>query len=126
MKPRYQYAALLLSGLFLNNCTTAANAPAKPALLSKSSVQTRVLLEKTLGGLMGSQPIKLADNVFIEKSTVLIARQPLPNDRDFIPGAIPEQQANSFTLLKRDGVCLIRHDQTNQLKELTFLNCILK
>jgi hypothetical protein len=94
-----------------------------PALLVQPSAQSRLILEKAIGDLLNSQPVKLADNVFTLKNTVIIEpNQPKDNQGRLLDGR-EIRQADTFTLLTEDGKCYLRHDQNGHIVLLGNISC---
>lgn len=96
---------------------------ALPALLKSPSADNRLLLESAIGDLLNSQPIKLADNVFTLKSTIIIEpKQSMDNRGNLLDGR-EIRQADTFTLLFEDDKCYLKHDQSEQTKLLVDIRC---
>jgi hypothetical protein len=96
------------------------------AILDESSLQSRHILEKAIGNLLNSQPIKLADNVFTSKSTVIIESN-LPKDNQ---GRVMDGReirlADTFSLLTADEKCYLKHVQSEQITLLNNISCKAK
>ncbi len=63
---------ILITPFILNSCSAVQLLPLEEALLEQPSAENHLILESAVGDLLNSQPVKLADNVFLEKSTVSI------------------------------------------------------
>ena len=94
-----------------------------PALLLQPSADSRVILEHAIGGLFNSQPIKLADNVFTQKSSVIIEPRQNKDDRGNVLDGREIRQAHTVTLLIEDGKCYVRHDQTGHIELVESISC---
>jgi hypothetical protein len=97
-----------------------------PALLEHSSSEIRIVLEQAIGNLINSPPIKLADNVFTNKSTVIVEpRQPKDSRGNLLDGW-EIRPADIFSLLTEDGKCYIKHDQSRRVNLLDNISCKAK
>jgi hypothetical protein len=95
-----------------------------PALLEQPSVETRLLLESAVGDLFNSQPIKLADNAFLEKSIVIIEpSQPKDHQGKLLEGR-EMREADTVSLLILNGECYVRHNQNGHIKLVPKISCI--
>jgi hypothetical protein len=109
--------------IVLSSCKTLQVEPPRPALLEHSSPETRIVLEQAIGSLLNSQPIKLADNVFTQKNTVIVERsQPSNNQRILLDGR-DIRPADTFSLLIKNSQCYLQHNQSGQIKVMGLLNC---
>jgi hypothetical protein len=107
----------------LTSCKTFQAEQALPALLEHSSPEIRILLEQAIGSLINSQPIKLADNVFTHKSTVIVERsQPSNNQRILLNGR-DIRPAVTFSLLIKNSQCYLQHNQSGHIKVMSLLSC---
>tara|TARA_R110002167_G_scaffold365840_1_gene591593 strand:- start:6670 stop:7050 length:381 start_codon:yes stop_codon:yes gene_type:complete len=112
-----------LASLVLSSCSAAQYLQPIPALLVKPSAESRLALEHALGDLFNSQPIKLADTIFIHKSTVIIEpRQPKDSRANELDGR-ETRQANTVSLLIEDDKCYVRHDQSGQIRLVDGISC---
>jgi hypothetical protein len=113
--------------LFLfSSCLTTHPLHPVEALLKQPTAQSHLILEKAIGNLLNSQPVKLADNVFTLKSTVIIeSNQPKDNQGRLLDGR-ETRQADTFSLLTEDGKCYVKHDQSSQFIQLSNINCKAK
>ncbi len=110
----------------LSNCAATELSQNTPALLEQSSADTRLLLESTIGDLLNSQPVKLADNAFTEKSTVIIERSQPKDSRGNLLDGREIRPADTVTLLTEDGKCYLKHDQSGSIKLLDSISCKAK
>ena len=94
-----------------------------PALLEQPSADSRLLLEKAIGDLLNSRPIKLADNVFTKKNSVIIERGQPKNNLGRLLDGREIRPADSVSLYTKNGKCYLRHDQSNQIKLLGNIKC---
>ncbi|WP_293750152.1 hypothetical protein [uncultured Paraglaciecola sp.] len=109
--------------LILSSCLTTEPLHPVEAILEQPSAQSRLILEKAIGDLLNSQPVKLADNVFTLKNTVIIEpNQPKDNQGRLLDGR-EIRQADTFTLLTEDGKCYLRHDQNGHIVLLGNISC---
>jgi hypothetical protein len=121
---RYQTTkTLLIAAMLLSSCKTTQAEPSAPALLVLSSSETRIILEQAIGDLMNSQAVKLADNVFIQKSTVIIDRRYPYDSRGNLLDGREVRQADTVTLLTEDAKCYVRHNQSGNIKLVESLRC---
>lgn len=109
--------------LVLSGCLIKQPIHPVEALLEKSSVQNRLILEKEIGNLLSSRPVKLADNVFTEHSTVIIEpNQPKDHQRKLIDGR-ETRQADTFSLLTEHGKCYLKHNQSGNFQLVKSISC---
>ena len=115
---------LLIIALFiLSSCLAPLPLPPAEALLTQPSAESRKIIENAIGELLNSQPIKLADNVFTEQSTVIIERIQSKDSRGKLLNGREVDQADTFSLLSRDSNCYVRHDQSGTTKLLVNISC---
>jgi len=114
---------LLLSILVLVGCKSTQAQQPEPALLDAQSTKTREALEQTIGDLLNSQPVKLADNVFTIRSTVVIERLSSRDNQGIFLNERDLKSAESFTLLIKGKNCLLQHDQTKKMIKLGEIEC---
>jgi hypothetical protein len=111
---------MLTAFLVLSSCS--ATQPL-PALLEQPSVKTRVLLENAVGDLFNSQPIKLTDNAFLEKSIIIIEHsKPKDNQGNLLDGR-EIREADTVSLLILNGECYVRHNQNWHIKLVPNVSC---
>jgi hypothetical protein len=109
--------------LILSSCLTTEPLHPVEALLEQPSAQSRLILEKAIGDLLNSQPVKLADNVFTQKSTVIIeSNQPKDNQGRLLDGR-ETRQADTFSLLTEDAKCYVKHEQSGHIILLVNISC---
>jgi hypothetical protein len=107
----------------LSSCLTTQPLDPVEALLEGPSAQNRLIVEKAIGKLLNSQPVKLADNVFTLKSTVVIEpNQPKDNQGRLLDGR-EIRQADTFSLLTEDGQCYVKHEQSGHIILLDTISC---
>lgn len=114
-------APFLLSSCLVNHALQSI-----PALLEHPSDETRLILERAIGNLLNSQPIKLASNVFSQNSTVMIERNRATNNRLNsleTSDVIDVKPANTFSLFIKDKKCFLRHEQIGSIKLLDNISC---
>jgi hypothetical protein len=110
----------------LNSCLAIQSLQPVEALLQQPSVKSRLILENAIGDLLNSQPIKLADNAFLQKSTVIISRrQPKDSSGNLLDGR-EMRQADTFSLFTEGGKCYVKHDQSGNIKLLDNIKCNTK
>lgn len=114
--------SLLSISMTLISCLSVSSQQPVPALLDRPSPETRKALEKAIGSLINSDPIKLSDKAFTKKNTLIIDQinshlnQSLLNGREL-------RKADSFSLLKEKDQCIVRHNQTNKIIFVDKINC---
>lgn len=124
MKKYSAIGVVVLSTLFtLSSCSATQPLPLVKALLEQPSVESRLILESAIGELLNSQPIKLADNVFLEKSTVIIGYQQPRNSRNNLLDGREIRQADSVSLLTRSGKCYLQHNRSENIKLMGNISC---
>jgi hypothetical protein len=107
----------------LTSCKTIQAKPPRPALLEHSSPEIRIVLEQAVGSLMNSQPIKLADNVFTQKSTIIVESLQAKDSRGNMLDGREIRRADTVSLLVEDGKCYVRHDQSGHITLLINISC---
>jgi hypothetical protein len=124
-----QYTAksvIIMLLLMLSSCLTTQPSQPLEALLEHPSSESRLILEKSIGDLLNSQPVKLADSVFTKNSTVIIeSRQPKNGSGNLLDGR-EIRQADTFVLLTEDGKCYLKHDQSGHTTLLEDISCKAK
>jgi hypothetical protein len=115
---------LILAPFVLSSCSATQPLHPIPALLVQPTVDSRLVLEHAIGDLFNSQPIKLASNVFIQKSTVIIDSHLAGHSRGNLLDGREMRQADTVSLLTEDGKCYIKHDQTGNIKFMKNINCL--
>ena len=117
---------VIITTSILSGCL--ATQPSQPvaALLEQSSAENRILLERAIGDFLNSDPIKLADNIFSQESTVVVDRSPSTNSRGNLLDGREMQAADSFSLLTENGLCYLKHDQSENIKLLDNIRCTSK
>ena len=114
---------VLITPFILSSCLATQSLPLVEALLEHPSAESRLILESAIGDLLNSQPIKLADNIFLDKSTVIIGYQQLVNNRDNLLDGREIRQADSVSLLTRSGKCYLKHNQSENIKLIENISC---
>jgi uncharacterized protein YrrD len=121
---KYSAISIILSTFFiLSSCSATQPSPLVEALLEQPSVNSRLILESAIGELLNSQPIKLADNVFLEKSTVIIGYQQSRNSRNNLLNGREIRQADSVSLLTKSGKCYLKHNRSEDIKLIGNISC---
>jgi hypothetical protein len=115
---------LILASLLVNSCSATQPLEFLPALLVQPSEDNRIVLERAIGDLFNSQPIKLANGVFTQQSKVVIERRLAKDSRGNLLNGREIREADSVSLLTEDGQCYIRHDQTGNIKLVHRINCL--
>ena len=123
MKINTVKSVLVMATIVLTNCKTIQAQESRPALLKYSSPEIRSILEQAIGSLMNSQPIKLADNVFTQNSTVIVERSQLSNNQTVLLHGRDIKPADTFSLLIKNSQCYLQHNQSGHIKVMSFLNC---
>ena len=114
---------LVMATIMLTNCKTTQAQESLPALLEYSSPEIRIALEQAIGSLMDSQPIKLADNVFTQNSTVIVERSQLSNNQTVLLHGRDIKPADTFSLFIKNSQCYLQHNQSGHIKMMSLLNC---
>ena len=112
--------------MLLSNCKATQAEALVPALLGHVSPKTRTILEQAIGNLLNSQAIKLADNVFTKKSTVIIDRHQPKDSRGNLLDGREMRQADTVSLFTGDGACYVKHDQSGNIALINSINCKAK
>ena len=107
----------------LSSCLATQSAQYYPALLESPSADTHLLLEGAIGGLLNSQPIKLANSIFIQESTIIIAPSQPKDSRGNLLEGREIRQADTVSLLTKDRKCYLQHDQSGHLKLVNSISC---
>jgi hypothetical protein len=123
MKINKVKSVLVMVTIMLTNCRTIQAQESRPALLEYSSPEIRSVLEQAIGSLMNSQPIKLADNVFTQNSTVIVERDQLSNNRSILLDDRNINPADTFSLLIKNSQCFLQHNQSGNIKVMSLLSC---
>lgn len=112
--------------IILSSCLSTQPLHPVEALLEQPSPQSRRILENAIGNLLNSQPVKLADNAFTLKSTVIIeSNHPKDSQGNLLDGR-DTRQADTFSLLIEDEECYLKHEQSGQIKQLSNIYCKAK
>ena len=114
---------IFLTPFILNSCSAVQLLPLEEALLVQPSAENRLILEIAVGDLLNSQPIKLADNVFLEKSTVIIEHHQPRNGRGSLLDGREMRQADTVSLLTKNGKCYVKHHKTENIKFVNNVSC---
>lgn len=109
---------LMLSGC---NATVAKNA--LPAVLNTSSSETVEAIQQAITSLTGMKNIKLADNVFSQKSTLIVERALHTDNQGRLLNGRSVEPADTFSLLVESGRCYLRHNQSDKIIELALVKC---
>ena len=123
MKINTVKSVLVMATIVLTNCKTIQAQESRPALLKYSSPEIRSILEQAIGSLMNSQPIKLADNVFTQQSTVIVDRSQLGSNQRVLLHGREIKPADTFSLLIKNSQCYLQHNQSGHIKMMALLNC---
>ena len=123
MKVNTVKSVLVMVTVVLTNCETIQAQESSPALLEYSSPEIRSVLEQAIGSLMNSQPIKLADNVFTQNSTVIVDRSQHSNNQRILLDGRDIKPADTFSLLIKNSQCYLQHNQSGHIKMMSLLNC---
>jgi hypothetical protein len=115
---------LILASLLVNSCSATQPLEFLPAKLVQPSEDNRIVLEHAIGDLFNSQPIKLANSVFTQQSKVVIERRLAKDSRGNMLDVREIREADSVSLLTKNGQCYIRHDQTGNIKLVHNINCL--
>jgi hypothetical protein len=121
---QYTLKSIVMTALIImSSCLTTLAEHPVAALLEQPSIPSSLILEKAIGKLLNSQPLKLADNVFTIESTVIIeSNQPKDNQGRLLDGR-EFRQADTFSLLTEDGKCYVRHEQSGHIILLGNISC---
>jgi hypothetical protein len=114
---------ILITPFILNSCSAVQLLPLEEALLEQPSAENHLILESAVGDLLNSQPIKLADNVFLEKSTVIIEHHQPRNNRGTLLDGREMRQADTVSLLTKNGKCYVKHHQSENIKFVNNVSC---
>jgi hypothetical protein len=126
MKKHTVRIVVMTTAFMLNSCLALQSLQPVEALLQQPSVKSRLILENAIGDLLNSQPIKLADNVFLQKSTVIIdRRQPRDNRGNLLDGR-EMRQGDTVSLFTEGGKCYVKHDQSGNIKLVDKIDCNAK
>ena len=123
MKKYPAIGVALITPFILSSCSATQSSPLVEALLEHPSAESRLILESAIGDLLNSQPIKLADNVFLEKSTVIIGYQQTVNSRGNLLDGREIRQADSVSLLTRSGKCYLKHNRSENIRLMGSISC---
>lgn len=123
MKHHIAKGILIIAPFVLSSCLTTEPIQPVAALLEQPSSETRILLESVIGDLLNSKPIKLADNVFTQKSTVVIERNQPKNSRGNLLDGRERRSADTVSLLTEAGKCYLKHDQSGNIKRVGNIRC---
>ena len=123
MKINKVKSVLVMATIMLTNCKTTQAQESLPALLEYSSPEIRIALEQAIGSLMNSQPIKLADNVFTQNSTVIVDRSQHSNNQRILLDGRDIKPADTFSLLIKNSQCYLKHNQSGHIKMMSLLDC---
>jgi hypothetical protein len=113
----------IIFSIFMSSCLATQASQYLPALLERPSVDNRLLLESAIGDLLNSQPIKLANSVFILKSTIIIEPRQAKDSLGRLLDGRELSQADTVSLLTEDGKCYLKHNQSGRIKRLANINC---
>ena len=117
---------LLIAPFILSSCAPTHPLLLAEALLQHPSAESRIILENAVGKLLNSQPIKLANNVFVDKSTIIIqSSQPKDSQGNLLDGR-EIRQADTVSLLIENAKCYIKHDQSGHIKLVENIRCQAK
>ena len=116
----------MITTCILSSCLATQVSQPVPAMLDQPSSDTRLLLESAIGDLLKSQPIKLSDNVFLQKSTVIIGRSQPKDGRGNLLNGREIRKADTVSLLTEDGKCYLKHDQSGQITVVGNISCKAK
>ena len=114
---------IFITLFILNSCSAVQILPLEEALLEQPSVENHLILESAVGDLLNSQPVKLADNVFLEKSTVIIEHHQPRNNRGTLLDGREMRQADTVSLLTKNGKCYVKHHQSENIKFVNNVSC---
>ena len=124
---KYAVKAVVMMALFmLSSCLATQPSQPIPALIERPSADTRLLLESNIGQLLNSQPIKLSNNVFVQKSTVIIDRHQPKDSRGNLLDGREVRQADTVSLLLENGKCYLKHEQSGNIKLVDGISCKAK
>lgn len=108
----------------LGGCVSTNASEMKAALLDNPSVETRKLVQQGLATLLNGQQVMLADKVFSASSQFILERKQHTDEQGrLLDGRQPLAPADSFSLLKNDKGCYLRHDQSERHVLLHDLTC---
>jgi hypothetical protein len=99
------------------------SSPTINALLEYPSTDRRLVLENTIGNLLNSRPIKLADNVFTLESIIIVEHSQHKDHWGNLLDGREIRQADTISLLTSDGKCYLRHDQSENILLLDNVTC---
>ena len=116
----------MIAPFMLSSCLATQLSQPAPALIESPSADTRLLLESNIGQLLNSQPIKLSNNVFVQKSTVIIDRHQPKDSRGNLLDGREVRQADTVSLLIEDGKCYLKHEQSGNIRLVEGINCKAK
>lgn len=107
---RYTVQSIILGTLFiLSSCLVTQSSQPVPALLEQPSAETRLILEKAIGYLLNSQPVKLANKVFTTKDTVIIEGHQLKDNYRNPRIGRKMHQADTVSLFIEGEKCYLKH-----------------
>jgi hypothetical protein len=117
---------ILTASLVLSSCSaTQPLHPLQPltALLAHPSAKSRLLLESAVGDLFNSKPIKLADNVFLDKNIVIIEHSQPNDSRGNLLDGRELREADIASLVIFNGECYVRHNKSGYIKLVPNISC---
>ncbi len=104
----------------LVGCQSVVAQQGQPALLTAPLQQNRVQIEQAVGKLLGSAPVKLADNAFTHHSSVMIERAgpSALNMRNVAPSPV-----DKISLVIEGKKCWLLHQASEQKLLLEGVSC---
>ena len=124
-------AGFLVTGFLVTGCGASQSAyngnsndnTMYEATLEQLSLQDKQQIESVISDWYGGVKVTVANNAFVDSSTVRIERKTHVDDRGLPIEGRHNNQALSFTLLKQGETCLLRNNQTGITSALTSASC---
>ena len=117
-------AVRVLACLLLTGCGALRAEQEAPALIAKSSAESRAELARVVSSALGGVPVTLADDALTRESELTIERAPLRDERGLLLNGRELGRPEQFRLLKVGADCVLEHQRTGQRWKLTQASCV--
>ncbi|CAH9064639.1 hypothetical protein PSECIP111854_03501 [Pseudoalteromonas sp. CIP111854] len=113
----------MLSIYLLAGCKHSQSVDTQPALLIDTSPEVKAIIQAAIVTLKGGVAPQLADNVFINRSTLLLERGMNTSGHDPILG-MHDLSVTRFELQMRHGQCVLYYPKKEAYLNLDGVECV--
>lgn len=124
MKHGLLLSASLLAGVILLGGCSMTQAEPQPAVLTNMSPAVKTELQQAIVELIGGEPIKLADNAFVNSHQLFVEQAILRDAQGRPIMGRHNQPAILLELVETNAQCLLSHPASGRTVQLSLSSCL--